>query len=163
MRTLGTIKLSSQGATMPFKPNLLVLGALLCISAASPTRAQSVYKCGSRGSVTYTEKACSKRIVNTDEATMSVRPNPKGLDLRRIEQNRMLARTLRRRPGETAEVFATRRQRTCLMAEDRAECARLDTRMPVEQASMINPDRAEVLKAEAALGESRKRFSQLRC
>jgi hypothetical protein len=35
--------------------------------------------------------------------------------------------------------------------------------MPVEQASMKNPDKDEVLKAETALGESRKRFGELRC
>jgi hypothetical protein len=36
-------------------------------------------------------------------------------------------------------------------------------RMPVEEASLKNPDKEEVLKAEAALKESRKRFSDLRC
>ena len=49
------------------------------------------------------------------------------------------------------------------MPEDRAECARLDTRMPVEKESMNNPDKEEVLKAEAALEKSKKRFSELRC
>ena len=44
-----------------------------------------------------------------------------------------------------------------------AECARLDPRMPVEQASMNNPDPAEVSKAEVALKQSQKRFGELRC
>jgi hypothetical protein len=148
---------------MPFNPNLLVLGALVCIGASLPASAQQVYKCGSRGSVLYTERPCSKRIVNTDQAGVPVKPNPKEVDVRRVEQNRVMARAMRPRAGESAEQFETRRPRARLMAEDRAECARLDTRMPVEKASMNNPDRTEVLSAEAALGESRKRFSELRC
>lgn len=148
---------------MPFKPNLWVLSALFCISASSPASAQQVYKCGSRASVTYTEKPCSKRTVNTEQAQVPVKPNPKEVDVRRMEQNRVMARAMRPRAGESAEQFETRRRRARLMQEDRAECARLDTRMPVEEARMINPDKTEVLKAEASLGESRKRFGELRC
>jgi len=160
---LGTIKLSSQGATMPFKPNLLVLSALLCISASSPATAQTVYKCGSARSVTYTEKPCSRRIVNTDQAQAPVKPNPKEVDVRRIEENRAMAQAMHPRAGESAEQFETRRRRAHLMAEDRDECERLDARMPVEEASMNNPDPDEVLNAKEALGKSRKRFSELRC
>lgn len=148
---------------MPFKPNLWVLSALLCISVCAPASAQTVYKCGSGRSVTYTEKPCSMRIVNTEQAEVRVKPNPKEVDVRRIEQNRIMARAMRRRAGESAGQFATRRRRARLMPEDRAECTRLETRMPVEQASMINPDKEEVLKAETALGKSRKQFSALRC
>jgi hypothetical protein len=50
-----------------------------------------------------------------------------------------------------------------MLEPERDECARLDLRMPVEQASMKNPDAAEVAKAEAALAQSRKRFAELRC
>ena len=148
---------------MPFKSNLWVLSALLCISACAPASAETVYKCGSRKSVTYTERPCSGRIVNTDQAAVPVKPNPKELDVRRIEQNRVMARAMRPRAGESAEQFETRRRRARLMAEDSAECARLEVRMPVEEASMKNPDKAEVFKAETALGQSRKRFSELRC
>jgi hypothetical protein len=35
--------------------------------------------------------------------------------------------------------------------------------MPVEEASLKNPDKEEVSKAEAALAASKKRFSDLRC
>jgi hypothetical protein len=157
------MKLSSWGINMPFKANLLVLGALLCISVSAPASAQTVYKCGSGRSVTYSEKPCSKRVLDTDQAPIPVKPNPKETDVRRIEQNRILARAMRPRPGESADEFKARRQRARLLATDREECARLDKRMPVEQASMINPDPREVLKAETALGESRKRFSELRC
>ena len=150
---------------MSFKPNLVVvvLSALSCTGAWLPASAQTVYKCGSGGSVTYTEKPCSRRTVNTDQAPVPAKPNPKETDVRRIEQNRVLAKSMRPREGESAEQFETRRRRARLLASDRDECARLDTRMPVEEESMKNPDKAEVLKAEEALGTSRKRFAELKC
>jgi hypothetical protein len=148
---------------MPLKVNLLVLSALFCISACAPASAQTVYKCGSGRSVTYSEKPCSKRIVNTDEAQVPVKRNPKEVDVRRIEQNRLMARAMRPTAGESAEQFEKRRRRARMLATDSAECARLEVRMPVEKASMNNPDKEEVLKVEAALGESRKRFGELRC
>jgi hypothetical protein len=149
---------------MGMKPKSWMLGAMVCIgSVALPVDAQKVYKCGSKGTVLYSEKPCSNRMVNTDEAAASARPNPKEADLRRIEQNKALARVTRPRPDETAAQYETRRRRAQLMAHDRDECARLDVRMPVEMASLKNPDREEVAKVEAALGESRKRFSALGC
>lgn len=148
---------------MRMKSGLWVLSALWCIGAASPVGAQQVYKCWSRGTVLYSQQPCSKRPVKTDQADLPVPPNKKELDLRRSEQNRALARSMRRRAGESEEQFETRRRRARLMREDRDECARLDTRMPVEAASLHNPDKAEVDKAEAALGASKKRFSELGC
>lgn len=140
---------------MAIKPNLLMVSALVCISACLPAGAQTVYKCGARKSVTYTELPCSKRIVDTSEAAVPVKPNRS-----RIEQNRL---PVRPKAGESAEQFEIRRRRARLTKEDRDECARIDVRMPVEEASMKNPDKLEVIKAELALAASRKRFSDLRC
>jgi Domain of unknown function (DUF4124) len=145
------------------KLNLLMLSALLCIGAPSAAIAQQVYKCGSKGSVKYSDRPCSGAVVNTDDAPVPGKPNRKDVDVRRAEQNRALARAMRPRAGESAEQFETRRRRARLTPNDRAECERLAARMPVEQASMNNPDSAEVLKAESALQQSKKRFSQLRC
>jgi hypothetical protein len=144
-------------------PNLLMLSALLCLGAGSPVSAQQVYKCWSKSAVVYSERPCSTRVVSTDQAPVPVKPNPKEVDLRRLEQNRVMARSLRPREGETAEQFETRRRRARLLAADRDECARIDVRMPVEEASMNNPDKAEVQKAEAALSASKKRFDDLGC
>ena len=160
------LKLSSKGSIMRSEPNRWVLGALgalVWMSASSTVSAQEVHKCRSRGAVTYSQQPCAGRVVSTDQAQVPVKPNPRHLDVRRIEENRVMARTLRRHPGESAEQFEMRRRRARLLAPDRAECARLDKRMPVEQASMNNPDPMEVLRAEAALRASRKRFAQLRC
>lgn len=145
------------------KPNLWMLGALFCIGAWWPASAQQVYKCWSGGSVVYTQVPCSKRPINTDQAPVPVKPNPKGADLQRLEQHRVMARSLRQRPGESAEQFQTRRRRARLLETDRDECARIDTRIPVEEASLTNPDKEEVLKSEAALAVSRKRQRELGC
>lgn len=143
---------------MPFKTIVLVLGALCCTGALWPAAAQTVYKCGSAALPTYSDQPCSNHIVNTDEAAVPVRP-----DIRRTERNRLMAQAMRRLPGESAGEFDLRRHRAALPAEDRAECARLDKRMPVEQAGMNNPDKDEAAQFEAALAKSRKRFGELRC
>lgn len=148
---------------MVIKSNLPMLVVALCLGAAPSAGAQQVYKCSSRSGVVYSQLPCSKKAVSTDAADVPVKPNSKEADLRRAEQNRVMARSMRPRPGETAEQFEVRRRRAPLMPEDREECARIDTRMPVEAASLTNPDPAEVAKAEAALAASKKRFASLRC
>jgi len=140
-----------------------VLGALFCIAAAVPAGAQTVYKCGSSGSVRYTELPCDGRIISTDEAPVPAKPTRQDDDARRLERNRAVALGMRRLPGESAEQFDTRRRRARLLSTDRDECARLDVRMPVEEASMNHPDQEEVQRAQAALERSRKRFGELRC
>lgn len=151
---------------MPVTPNFWTrsaLGVLFWISASSPAGAQQVYKCPSRGAVTYSQLPCPGRIISTEQAPVPAKPNPKNLDLHKLEENRAMARALRRKPEESTGQFETRRRRTAMLAHDRAECARIDTRMPVEAASLTNPDPTEVTKAEVALRNSKKRFGELRC
>ncbi len=145
---------------MRIRSSFWIMSALLCVGAYAPVQAQGVYKCGPRS---YSQQPCSRRAVNTDQAPVPVKPNRGQVDARRLEQNRALARTLRRQPGESAAQFETRRRRTGMLQTDRDECARLDTRIPVEEARMKSPDKQEVSKAEAALAQSRKRFNKLRC
>ena len=146
---------------MNFKSISCLLGAALCLGAWSPAGAQTVYKCGYR---TYSQQPCTPgRVVNTEQAPVPAKPNPSEVDLRRAEQNRALAQSLRRKPDETQAQFETRRRRTRLLDTDRQECARLDTRIPVEQARMNNPDPEEVAQGAAALEGAKKRFRELRC
>jgi hypothetical protein len=149
---------------MRMKPNLLgICGGLLWLAAIAPAAAQAVYKCPSRAAVLYSEKPCRGRAISTEQAPVPAKSNANDVDLRRLEESRVAARALRRKPDESAEQFALRQRRTRLLAQDRAECARLDTRMPVEQASLNNPDPAEAARAEAALKQSTRRFGQLHC
>lgn len=147
---------------MPLKRNLLVLIALAC-GAAWPAAAQAVYKCGSGSAVKYADRPCPGRIVDTADAPVPAKAHPRHADVRRMKENRILARAMRRKPGESPQQFEVRRRRARLLAADRAECARLDTRMPVEEASMNNPDPREVSRAADALAKSRTRFGDLRC
>ena len=144
---------------MPFNANPLVLSALFFIGIHSPASAQTpVYKCESGGgTVTYSEKNCRGRIINTDDAPVPVRQNPKS------RENQAMAQAMAPRAGESAEQFEMRRRRARMMPTDREECERLDKRMPVEEGSLANPDPEEVSKAQEALGKSRKRFGELRC
>lgn len=140
--------------------SLRVLTAGFCISVTFSVAAQPVYKCGARGAVVYSQQPCPGRTIDNN---VLAKPGAREADLRRREQNRAMARAMRPLPGESNADFRTRRRRAGLAFEDRAECDRLDTRIPVEEARLGNPDTAELLKAEAGLGESRKRFGQLRC
>lgn len=141
------------------KANAWVAAAALCVVVV-PAGAQTVYKCGPRS---YSQMPCSKRIVNTADAPVPAKANPSQTDVRRLEANRAVARSLRRLPGESAQAFHTRQRRARLLETDREECARLDTRIPVEQSRLGNPGADEVREAELALAQSRKRFRQLRC
>ena len=146
---------------MPVKPGVWIASAAFCLAAvSSPAGAQAVYKCGARS---YSQVPCSKRVVDTSEAPVPAKPNPKEVDVRRLEENRVLARSLRRLPGESDADFRLRQRRTRLLQTDREECERLDTRIPVEQARLNNPDKEEVENAQAALTSSKKRFRQLWC
>ena len=144
---------------MPVKPNPWVLSALFFVLAPAPALAQTtVYRCESGGTVTYSERACSGgRVVNTNEAPVPARRNPK------LDENEALAQAMSPRAGESAEQFETRRRRARLMPEDRDECARLDKRIPVEQGSLTNPDPDEAAQAQEALARSRQRFAELKC
>src|SRR5512133_2181617 len=100
---------------MPFKPNPLVLCALLFIGGSAPAIAQTtVYKCESAGgTVTYSEKNCRGRIINTGDAPVPAKPNPK------LRENEAMAQAMTPRTGESAAQFETRRRRATLMPTDR--------------------------------------------
>jgi hypothetical protein len=140
---------------------LSLVGALLGFIAA-PAAAQDAYRCGTPNAVTYSQMPCGGRAVNTKQAPAEPK-YPKSVNQRRLEEARLLAAATRLRPGESREDFESRRRRTRLLPNDRAECARLDTRMPVEVETIKNPDNAQVRRAEASLAESRKRFADLHC
>lgn len=136
------------------------IAAVLCFAVTSASAQMMVYKCGPRS---YSQYPCSKRSINTDDAPVPRKPNPKAVDVRRIEQSRALARATHPLPGETPAQFQVRRHRAALLQTDRDECERLDSRIPVEEARMKSPDPQEMLDAGGALSASKKRFRELRC
>ena len=143
---------------MPFKSNLWTLSALLSISAWSLASAQTtVYKCESGGTVTYSERNCRGRIINTDDAPVPAKANPKR------EEGQAMAQAMTPRAGESTAQLETRRRRATLMPTDREECERLDKRIPVEEGSLTNPDPEEAANAKEALRKSGARFGELHC
>jgi hypothetical protein len=132
-----------------------VFGAA-CIAACAPAAADTVYKCGFRS---YSYQPCSKHTVNTADAPVPLTDER----ARTREQRRLLAQSLRREPGESAGDFDKRRRWTRLLPSDGEECARLDKRMPLEQARAASPDPEEVHDAQAALAGARKRSRELHC
>lgn len=122
-------------------------GALLG-SLGLSAQAQAVYKCSWKS---YSEQPCSSRVVRTYDAPVPPSPKPANAVTRRL-------------PGETVAEFNTRRHRAGLRETDRDECARLDKRIPVEQARLKSSTWDEDIDdAQGALAESHKRFKQLRC
>jgi hypothetical protein len=150
------LKLSSWESAMRWSTGLKIAVTVACIAACPSAAAQTVYKCGWRS---YSYQPCSKHIVNTDDAPVPVT----GAGARTREQRRLLAQSLRREPGESTADFDKRRRRTRLLPADGEECARLDKRMPLEQARMKSPDADEVRDAQAALAGVRQRARELRC
>ena len=142
---------------MSLDPRRFILTAVLGLAFAWPAAAQPVYKCGRSADPTYSDRPCSHRMVDTTDARVPAR-SPTW-----VEQERVLARSLRRRPGESATQFAARRRRAAMPETDREECERLDTRMPVEQARTTMPDAAEAAAGQAALRAARHRFAHLHC
>jgi hypothetical protein len=143
---------------MSVDPRRFVLIFALGLVAAWPPAAQPVYKCGRSAEPTYSDRPCSHRVVDTTEA-----PVPAGQSPTWVEQQRVVARSLRRMRGESAAHFAARRRRAAMPESDREECERLDTRIPVEQARTTMPEPAEASAGQAALRAARRRFARLRC
>jgi hypothetical protein len=122
--------------------------AALALLAAPGVHAQdTVYKCGPHS---YSQAPCSNRIVRTYEAPVPTSPKPKMVAVRRL-------------PGESDVEFATRKRRAGLSESDRDECARLDARLPVEEARLKKAQEDEIDDAQGALADIRKRAAQLHC
>jgi hypothetical protein len=135
---------------------LKIAVAMACMAACSSAAAQTVYKCGSRS---YSYQPCSKHVVNTDDAPVPVT----SVDARHRDQRRLLAQSLRRNPGESDADFDKRRRWARLSVADGEECARLDKRMPLEEARMASTGKDEVRAGEAALAGAKKRSRDLHC
>jgi len=145
---------------MSLKRNAWALAALLGAGVVTQAGAQAVYKCGPRS---YSQMPCSKSIVNTSQAPVPAAATVRDVDAKRLARNRAVARSLRRLPGETDAELAKRRRRAGMLESDRDECARIETRVPVEKMRMANPDPNEMASGQAGLAQSRKRFSELHC
>ncbi len=140
--------------------SLLALTAFTCA-------AQTVYKCESKGAVTYSHEPCrGAQVVDTTPTQgldKSSRKSRKGADVRQTEQNKAMADALRPILGETPAQREKRHRRFKLTPGERVECEKLDGRLPAQEAATHNADKAAAARADADLFESRKRYRELRC
>jgi hypothetical protein len=129
--------------------------------------AQTVYKCESKGAVTYSHEPCiGARVVDTTPTQgldKSSGRSRKGADVRQIEQNKAMADAMRPIFGETPAQREKRHRRFKLAPGERIECDILDSRLPRQEAAVRRADKADAAKAEADLFDSRKRYRELRC
>lgn len=146
----------------------LSLAMVACLASAAFTcGAQTVYKCESKGGVTYSHEPClGASVVDTTPTQgldKSSGTSRKGADVRQIEQNKAMADALRPIFGETAEQMEKRHRRFKLSPADRMECDNLDARLLQQGAAARRADKAAAARAQTDLFESRKRYRELRC
>lgn len=129
--------------------------------------AQTVYKCESKGAVTYSHEPCmGAQVVDTtptqglDKSSGSSR---KGADVRQIELNKAWADAMRPIFGETPAQWEKRHRRFKLQPADRAECDKLDSSLSRHEAALRTGDKAAAAKAEVDMFYTRKRYRELRC
>lgn len=143
---------------MSFRTIRIILAALACLAASTQGSAQPIYKCGSAAAPSYSDRPCSHRVVNVDEAPVTPGRTPEWTD-----QNRALVRSMHRLRGESEQQFAVRRRRARLLAADRAECARLDKRIDLEATRTKSVDAQEAAQGVAGLQDARKEFAHVGC
>lgn len=135
--------------------------------AAFTCTAQTVYKCESKGAITYSHEPClGAQVVDTTPTQgldKSSGTSRKGVDVRTTEQSKAFADAMRPILGETQEQWDRRRRRFKLSLTERAECENLDGRLVKLEAGTRAADKPTAAQAEAGLFESRKRYRELRC
>lgn len=141
----------------------LALGGLLCAQAL----AQPVYRCETKGKVTYSHEPCvGARVVDTspteglDKFTGKSR---KGKDVQQEQFNRQFHEAIKPLTGKTHEEMAVQARRYKLSPADQRECRALDERLRSEEAAVRQASPATAQQAEAKLFLSRHRYRDLRC
>ncbi|MFN3737183.1 DUF4124 domain-containing protein [Hydrogenophaga sp.] len=140
-----------------------VLGGVLCAQAV----AQPVYRCETKGKVTYSHEPCvGAKVVDTtptqglDKFTGQSR---KGKDVRQNEYNRLFDDAVKPLTGKSHAEMEVQRRRHKFSPADRRECRALDERLLAEEAAVRQAPPGAAQQAEAKLFLSRHRYRELRC
>lgn len=123
--------------------------AVIAVTAVLPrgASAQAVYRCSAHA---YSQAPCSDRVVRDVDAPLDRDVRPRAVVAHRL-------------PGETLAQFNLRKRRSGLTDSDRDECARLDTRIPLEQERIKSGVEEEIVQGQAALDASHRRAKKLGC
>ena len=129
--------------------------------------AQRVYRCETKGKVTYSHEPCvGAKVVDTtptqglDKFTGQSR---KGNDVRRDEHNRLMSDVMRPLTGKSHAEMEVQRRRYKLSPADQRECRMLDERLAMDEAAVRQASPGMAQQAEAKLFLSRHRYRELRC
>jgi hypothetical protein len=139
----------------------------LIATAALTCEAQAVYKCESKGTVTYSHEPClGASVVDTTPTQgldKSSGQSRKGADVRSAEHDKAMAEVWKPLINETPDQRARRVRRHKLPVEERLECENLDGRLLKLEAQTRSAGKAATVQAESNLFTSRKRYRELRC
>lgn len=146
---------------------LRACAAFLLSASALTCSAQTIYKCESKGAVTYSHEPClGASVVDTTPTQgldKSSGQSRKGADVRMVERNKVMADALKPLLHETPQQRATRHRRFKLPLDERFECESLDSRLAKQETEARSADKSVATQAQARLFESRKRYRELRC
>ncbi|MHB1114850.1 MAG: DUF4124 domain-containing protein [Acidovorax defluvii] len=143
--------------------------ALLCLLSFSiAAHAQKpVYRCETAGKVSYSDAPCvgAKEIDATPTQGMDkmTGTSRKGADVRRDEHNALMADALKPLTGMSPEQYRVYKHRFKLSPRDKAECARLDTELPVLKRRAATAPPGDKALADVELYKARKQFNDLNC
>ena len=126
-----------------------------------------VYRCETAGKVSYSDAPCvgAKEIAATPTQGMDkmTGTSRKGADVRRDEQNAVMADALKPLTGMNADQYRVYKHRLKLSPRDKAECARLDTNLPELKQRTATALSSEKALADVELYKARKQFNDLNC
>ena len=145
----------------------LFLASTTVAAQSLPPPSRTVYKCEDGKRTYYTDSPCLGAKKVDVEPTRGLNKSSgkelTGQDVQREKNNELAANALRPILSETPEQRATRHRRFKLEPQAKAECARLDTRIPrlVDQEKSATREQLPAVQRE--LLSMRIRFHDLRC
>ena len=148
-------------------------GLLLCFAAPFaqaqlPQPSRTVYKCESKGKITYTDEPClgARRldVVPTRGVDKLSGTERTGTDVANERRREVFADALRPISGMNAEQLATFSRRQRLDSRSQRECAQLEAAiLDTEQAERRNTGAGVIESLRQDLHILRKRYRQLGC
>lgn len=143
------------------------LAALVLTVLAIAGQAQTVYRCESRGKVSYSHEPCvGARPVDTTPTQgldRSSGVSRKGADVRRVELDKAMGDAMHPITGLDDSQRATLHRRFKLPHAAKMECALLDSRLESQGAAERDANPKNLRAAQRDLFQSRKRYRELDC
>ncbi len=152
---------------MKFTIAALAIVASSVAAQSLPPPSRTVYKCEDGKKVHYSDSPClGGKKVDVEPTRGLNRSSGRervGQDVQREENNELMAAALRPILNETPEQRSTRHKRFKLEPSAKAECARLDVKVPRLEEQERSATSETIAAVQRQLLASRTRFHNLRC